>query len=374
MADEPGPGKAFARWRLPQGLPSGPFAAYLLVIGLTAACAGLVYFLVDRPPPLIEEAVAAAPAVSQTRPVSSLKLPFRRPRPLEFRMLTLAERDDMVEVTPDGLRLPKISFDGWMPWIAYARRYDPSGPAARVGLLMINVGADEALMMRVIDELPGEVSLAFLPGTPDLSRWMKRAHAHNHETYLMMPVEDPEGIGERGIRAISPKVDGAENVKRLQETMTRGEGYVGFVMPTPGPVSQSEEIARPIVKEIADRGLGLIEINPGPTPTAMYRLATELGVGYARTSTVLDYKLARNGLDGNLDRLAEWTGETWPGRPARHDFGVLQPDDDAIDAIVAWRQRLAHQSAVSLVPIIGHFECRSVCMERLHRQPDQLRP
>jgi polysaccharide deacetylase 2 family uncharacterized protein YibQ len=374
MADRPERAKAFVRWRLPKGLPSGPIAAYGLVIGLTAACAGLVYLEVDRPPPLVEEAAAAAPAPPQTRPAGSLKLPFRRPHALDFRRLTLAERDDMVEVTPDGLRLPKISFDGWMPWIAYARRYDPAGPAARVGLLMINVGADEALMTRVIDELPGEVSLAFLPGTPDLPRWMKRAHAHNHETYLMMPVEDPEGLGERGIRSISPKVDGAENVARLREAMARGEGYVGFVMPTPGPVSQSEAIARPLVQEIADRGLGLIEINPGPTPTAMYRLATDFGVGYARTSTVLDYKLARDGLDGNLDRLAEWTGEAWPGRPPRHDFGVLQPGDAAIDAIVAWHKRLAHQNAVSFVPIIGHFECRPACMARLRQQPDQLRP
>lgn len=374
MADEPERRRALFRWRPPKGLTSGPLAAYALVIGLTAACAGLVYLQIDRPPPLVDEAAAATPAPAAIRPVSSLKLPFRRPRPLEFRTLTLAERNDMVEVTADGLHLPKISSDGWMPWIAYARRYDPDGPAARVGLLMINVGANETLMTRVIDELPGEVSLAFLPGTPDLARWMKRAHAHNHETYLMMPVEEPEGIGERGIRPISPKAAGDENVKRLQEAMARGEGYVGFVMPTAGPVSQSEEIARPLMTEIADRGLGLIEINPGPTPTAMYRLSTELGVGYARTSTVLDYRLARNGLDGNLDRLAEWTGESWPGRPARHDFGVLQPDDAAIDAIIAWRERLAQQNAVSLVPIIGHFECRPACMARLRLQPDQLRP
>jgi polysaccharide deacetylase 2 family uncharacterized protein YibQ len=374
MADGSELGRAFVRWRPPKRLLSGPLAAYGLVIGLTAICAGMAYLQIDRPPPLIEEA-AAATAAPAPRPVNSLKLPFRRPRPLDFRMLTLAERDDMVEVTPDGLRLPKISSNGWMPWIAYARRYDPDSPAARVGLMMINVGANEALMMRVIDELPGEVSLAFLPGTPDLPRWLKRAHTQNHETYLMMPIEDPEGLAERGIRPIVPKASGEENVKRLREAMARGEGYVGFVMPNVGPVSQSEEIARPLVQEIADRGLGLIEINPGPTPSAMYRLATDLGVGYARTSTVLDYKLASNGgLDGNLDRMAEWAGEAWPGRPARHDFGVLQPDNAAIDAIVAWRQRLTNQNTVSLVPIIGHFECRTACMTRLRVQPDQLRP
>ncbi len=109
-----------------------------------------------------------------------------------------------------------------MPWIAYARRFDPEGPAARIGLMVINIGADEALMERVIEDLPGEVSLAFLAGTPDLPKWLKRAHVRDHETYLMMPV-DADGIGERGIRPIDPTADAVENVRRLRLAMTRGE-------------------------------------------------------------------------------------------------------------------------------------------------------
>jgi polysaccharide deacetylase 2 family uncharacterized protein YibQ len=372
MADAPEPGKGLVRWRPPNGLTRGPFAAYGLVIVLAAACAALAYAYVERPP-LIDEAAAAAPPPVVQRATGSLKLPFRQRRPLDFRTLTLAERDDMVEVMPNGDRLPKISSDGWMPWIAYARRYDPNGPPPRVSLLMINLGANTSLMQRAIDELPGEVSLAFLPGTPDLRKWMKRAHAHDHETYLMMPVDDPDGVGERGIRPIDPSGDDEENLRRLQAAMARGEGYVGLVMPAARAIAQSDDVARPLVQEISDRGLGLIEIDPGATATAMYKLTVEMGVGYARTSTVLDYKLAGNGIDGNLDRLAEWTGESWPGRPPRHDFGVLQPADAAIDAILAWRQRL-DTSAVSFVPVIGQFECRALCMARLHRQPDQLRP
>ena len=101
----------------------------------------------------------------------------------------------MIEVTDDGQRLPRVSPSGWMPWIAYARRFDPAGPPARVGVLMINLGASETLMRRAIDELPGEVSLAFLAGTPDLPRWLREAREHGHEAYLMLPVEDPDRPG-----------------------------------------------------------------------------------------------------------------------------------------------------------------------------------
>jgi len=40
----------------------------------------------------------------------------------------------------------------------------------------------------------------------------------------------------------------------------------------------------------------------------------------------------------------------------------MQPDDEAIDALLAWFRRRPERPAVSFVPIIGHFECR----DRLH--------
>jgi polysaccharide deacetylase 2 family uncharacterized protein YibQ len=349
--------------------------AYILVIGLTLACAAFVYD--DIRQELADSVQAAdasvAPPAAQP-PSGSLRLPSRSALKVNFRELPEAERDGMVEVTADGQRLPRISAGGWMPWIAYARRFDPEGPPARIGLLMVNLGADEALMRRAIEELPPEVSLAFLAGTPDLRRWLGAAREHGHEVYLMLPVEDPAGPAERGIRPIEASADAAENLRRLRDGMSRGENYLGFVVPGPVLVAQSDLIARPLMKEIAERGLSLIEINPAGV-SAMYRLTMELGVAYARTSTVLDYKLAGQGtIDSNLERLVEWTSERPADRAPRHDFGVLQPSDAAIDAIVGWRRRLGRQNAVSLVPIIGHFECRETCMSRARAQPAQLRP
>jgi uncharacterized protein len=349
------------RWRPPRGL----VAAWGVVLGLTAVSAAILLGLVREPPRVAPPAEAA----SAPPRIVSLKLPRRQ---TEFRALPAAERAAMVETTADGLRLPRIAPSGWMPWIAFSRRYPPEGPAARVGLLMINVGADEALMQRAIDELPGEVSLAFLPGTPDLVRWMGRAREHGHESYLMLPVEDPAGMVERGIRPVEASAEATENVRRLRSAMARGEGYVGLVMSSPGALSQ-EAIARPLVGEIADRGLALIEITPSPGASALYQLSVELGVGYARSSTVLDYKLAGQAIGASLNRLLEWTGEGRADHP-RHDFGVLQPDAQSIDAIVAWRKRVASQNVVALVPIIGHFECRDACMARMRVQPAQLRP
>ena len=63
-----------------------------------------------------------------------------------------------------------------------------------------------------------------------------------------------------------------------------------------------------------------------------------------------------------------------PGRPPRHAFGVMQPCDETIYVILTWSKGLQERHAISFVPLIGHFECRDACMERLQAQPAQLRP
>jgi hypothetical protein len=348
----------------------------IAAVALTLIFAGAVFIfgLEDAAPRIAEPADAAvSPPAEAPAKVGSLALP-PRPALAPFRGFSPAELSDMIEVTAEGQHLPRIAPSGWMPWIAYARRFDPAGPPARVGVLMINLGASETLTKRAIEELPGEVSLGFLAGTPDLPRWLRAAREHGHESYLMLPVEDPSGPAERGIRPIQTSTEPAENIRRLRAAMARGEGYVGFVIGSAGPVSQSEAVLRPLVKEIADRGLALIEVNPTPGSAAVHRLTDELGAGYARTVDVLDYKLADGGVAGNLDRLVAWASATTPEQPARHGFGVVQPDDATIDAVLAWLSHRPGRPAAAFVPIVGHFECRDACMTRMRVQPAQLRP
>ncbi len=364
--------------------PRGLVAAYLFVFALIAGSAGVVLGdLVDAQAPRSTNGAATASPVSsasaaavptEPAPVQALPLTPRPPPSLGSRKLPSEEVAAMIEITADGLRLPRISPSGWMPWIAHARRFDPSaGAPARLGLLMINVGLNEPAMRKAIEELPPEVSLAFLPGTPDLPRWLQQARAFGHETYLMLPMDDP-AVGERGLRPIEAAADAAENLKRLRAILARGEGYVGLVIAAPARPALGEGVLRPLVKEIADRGLALIEINPTAGPASIQRLTEELGVGYARSTDVLDYKLAGDGVVGNLDRLAAWVAESAPDRAPRHAFGVAQPDEEAIVSLRGWYKGQEARTDVSMVPIIGHFECRDACLNRMRAQPAQLRP
>lgn len=350
----------------------GLVGAYLLVLALIAGAAGLSFgALGERTPQVVDKATAAEPPPPTNVP-QSLPLPVR-PTPSGFRKLPAEELAEMIETTSEGARLPRISSTGWMPWIANSRRFDPAGSPARIGLLVINLGVDEGAMRRAIENLPAEISLAFLAGTPDLPRWLARAREFGHESYLMLPIDD-SGAAERGIRPIEGAVEAAENLRRLRMVLSRGEGYVGLVISSPAAIAQADDVMRPLIKELSDRGLAVVEVNPAPGANAVQRLTEELGIGYARSTNVLDYKLAGDSVAGNLDRLTAWVAETAPGRAPRHAFGVIQPGDEPIDAVLGWYRRREDKSAVSLVPLIGHFECRDACMSRMRAQPAQLRP
>jgi polysaccharide deacetylase 2 family uncharacterized protein YibQ len=354
------------------GRPRGRLIAVcLLGLGAVLGGASLHYFKGDTTP---AAAAMQPPAAAPQPKIVSLPVPPRPQPPMPFRTLSPDELGEMVETLDDGTRLPRVAASGWMPWIAFARRFEVPGSAARIGILMINLGADDKLTTRAIEELPGEVSLAFLPGSPDLAHWLKQAHEHGHEVYLMLPMDDQSVPAERGLRPVQPALEPAENVRRLRLAMARGEGYVGFVMVPGGAAWQSENVVRPLVQEIAERGLGLVEVNPAAAASTIQRLTRELGIGYARTREVLDYKLAEGGLAANLDQLDAWASESVPGQPPRHRFGVVQPDGDAIDTIAAWIRGRPKKSVAAVVPVIGHFECRDACMARLRTPPAQLKP
>lgn len=360
------------------GRQGGRIAVCLLLL---AGIAGGFAWLYPR-----GETAPAAAATAEPPPtprIVSLPVPPRPPPPAPFRTLPAEELGELVEPLDDGTRLPRIAASGWMPWIAFARRFEAAARSPRIGILMINLGADAALTTRAIEELPGEVSLAFLPGSPDLPRWLKQARDRNHEVYLMLPMDDQSVPAERGLRPMQPTLEPVENIRRLRLAMARGEGYVGFVMSTSGAAWQSDAALRPLLQEIAQRGLGVIEVNAAAASITQ-RLTEDLGIGYARTREVLDYKLSEGGLAANLDQLDAWAsekgttetanGESASGQSPRHRFGVVQPDGDAIDTIAAWIRGRPKKPAATLVPVIGHFECRDACMARLRAQPAQLKP
>ena len=108
----------------------GLIAAYLLVLTLIGASAAFVFGSKARrrasPSRGSGGGLGSAPRCGISRRAAQAGA-GQADAAAQFRGFAGAELADMVEVTDEGQRLPRVSPSGWMPWIAYARRFDPAG-------------------------------------------------------------------------------------------------------------------------------------------------------------------------------------------------------------------------------------------------------
>ena len=188
----------------------------------------------------------------------------------------------------------------------------------------------------------------------------------------MLPVEDPSGPAERGIRPLRLRRAGREPAPAARRDGPR-RGLCRLRDRLGRARSRIQSAVRPLVKEIADRGLALIEINPTPA-RAVHRLTVELGVGYARTPTCSTTNWPAAASRATSTGWSTGRARRAPDKPARHGFGVMQPDDPAIDALLAWCSGAARSGR----PLVRADHRPLRMPRRLHdamrAQPAQLRP
>ncbi len=113
----------------------------------------------------------------------------------------LAPEQKFVEMTSHG-PVPKIAADGVRPADAFARPVVPlpnRPDAPRVALIVGGLGISASVTADAIAKLPGPVTLAFMPYSPDVARMVGRARGEGHEILLQAPME-PVGYPENDFR------------------------------------------------------------------------------------------------------------------------------------------------------------------------------
>lgn len=278
---------------------------------------------------------------------------------------------DLAEASPAG-RLPRISGNGCMPWLAYAGDFDHlDRERPRLGMAVIGIGLNEPLTQKAIETLPPGVTLVFMPETPNLERWIQRARERGLEAVLMVPSQNPQGVQERGMAPLQKGLAPAENLRRLRAVLAKATGYVGVAL-LPSPVLEDNATLRPLLSEIRDRGLLVLEFERWNGKSLVHPLSREMGIPY---STDIDSPIAwvdrfnANGqettardVDVGLAEVEKFV------RSARFGLGWSLARPLAIDRIAAWAAG-ARTRGILLAPVTGVTECAEACQKRLPLAP-----
>lgn len=201
--------------------------------------------------------------------------------------------------------LPQRADDGREAWQVYARPFNRRADSRVIALVITELGLAEQPTLSAIQDLPGEVTLAFTPYSRRLEEWVPQARAAGHEVLLQVPME-PRNMefSDPGDKALLTTNDPEVNLDRLEWVMSRATGYVGLTTFMGSRMTVSERDLRPVLDAMAARGLAFVD--PKKTPASIAdKLARELGMPATAGDREIDLQAAREPIDRRLGQLEQ---------------------------------------------------------------------
>lgn len=241
--------------------------------------------------------------------------------------------------------LPRIGPNGREPWQVYARPDKTPEDRPRVAVIVSGLGLSSAATEAAIQELPGEVTLAFQPFADNIQQWIRLARAAGHEVLLnvpMEPVDFPES--DPGPRALFVTLSPDENEERLRWALSRVTGYVGVLNHMGSRFTTSRDSMQPVLAELKARGLLYVDARASARSVATV-MASEMRVPRAINDRFLDAReVSRVTIDarlGELERIAQEAGVS---------IAIGQGFPVTIERVREWSKTLKSRG-LSLVPV-----------------------
>jgi polysaccharide deacetylase 2 family uncharacterized protein YibQ len=251
-----------------------------------------------------------------------------------------------VEMTTHG-PIPKIANDGVRPAEAFARPVKPlpgKPDAPRIALIVGDLGVSAGATAEAIAKLPGAVTLAFMPYSPEIERVVAHARDAGHEVLLQLPMEPfnyPDN--DPGPQTLLTTVTPEQNLDRLYWLMSRFQGYVGVTVAMGARFTASEQSFAPILRETAKRGLIFLDDGTNPRSVAA-RIAGGDNLPFAKAEIVVDAVPTPVEVDHALGRLEV------AARERGMAIGTASALPVSIEHIAKWAKALESRG-ILLVPV-----------------------
>ncbi len=233
---------------------------------------------------------------------------------------------------------------GGATWMKFARAFDPNDGRPRIALVVTDLGLAAALTDQAINYLPGPVTLAFNPFAENLPRWVEQARRAGHEVLINLPLE-ASGTQPRdaGSSPASAPVTADESLGRLDWALARASGYVGVASFMGAGVNGGEDVLRPVLTTLRDRGFIYVDRQTGPRATAL-RLASELGVPRAVADRQLDAEPTREAIEARLGEIER------QARESGFAVALVRPHSISFERLAIWQTTL-DAKGIALAPI-----------------------
>jgi len=218
-----------------------------------------------------------------------------------------------------------------------------------VAIVIDDVGIDRPRSKRAW-ELPGPLTMSFLPYAKDLRDQARAARARGHELFLHLPME-PTGRADPGPNALLVSLSDAEIKQRTAAALDSFDGYVGVNNHMGSRFTAFKPGMETTLRLFKARGLLFLDSRTTPE-TVGDQLAQELGVPSVARNVFLDD-------DESIDAVRRKLAET-EAVARRQGFVVAigHPHAATLQALAEWLPTLSAKG-MALAPLSAALRKRN---------------
>jgi len=231
---------------------------------------------------------------------------------------------------------------GGLPaWVENAVTPPQAEDRPMIAVVLDDLGLNRRNTAR-LNQLPGPLTLAFLPYAGDIERQTRAARAAGHELMLHMPME-PIGQAFPGPDALLTSLAPDEFTERLRNNLDRFSGFVGLNNHMGSRLTADEEHMALVMAELRRRDLLFLDSKTTARSVASDE-ADQQGVPSVERDVFLDNKIDREHIALQLARTEQIA------RQRGLAVAIGHPHDVTISALRQWLPTL-EERGFALVPI-----------------------
>ncbi|MBS0219735.1 MAG: divergent polysaccharide deacetylase family protein [Proteobacteria bacterium] len=245
---------------------------------------------------------------------------------------TRATIEEPAHKAPKPTRVAAVAASERPAWRRNAVPFGDLYARPLIAIVIDDVGLDRPRSKRAW-ELPGPITLSFLPYAKNLQEQAKAARAHGNELMLHMPME-PMGHADPGPNALLTSLSENEIRQRATTDLDSFDGYVGVNNHMGSRFTTSRPAMGVVLRLLKARGLLFLDSRT-TAQSVGETLAQELGVPTVSRNVFLDD-------DESLGAVKHQLAETEEvARRQGVAIAIGHPHENTLQALAAWLPALA---------------------------------
>lgn len=226
--------------------------------------------------------------------------------------------------------------------LAYAPKGEVSPASVRLAIVIDDLGIDQKRTRRTI-QLPGPLTMAFLPYGYNLRTLTEEAQNVGHELLVHLPMQPTGTEANPGPNALLMNLSAEEIRNRIAWNLSQFKGFVGINNHMGSGFSTWDEGMSIVLEEISERGFFYLDSLTSPQSVAS-KIASRDGLNILVRDVFLDNEPDERRIRDRLTELEKI------GRRRGHAIGIGHPYDATIATLAAWIATLPDKG-IKLVPL-----------------------